>query len=92
VRYAVLIYNPKLKDGQAKLTSQLLISQGEKVLLREPEEPVQAVANTQYAKIGQFGVSKMQPGRYVLTVTITDTLADKKRQTISRSLDFTVVP
>jgi VWFA-related protein len=92
VRYAVLIYNPKLKDGQAKLTSQLVISQGEKVLLREPEEPVQAVANSQYAKIGQFGVSKMQPGRYVLTVTITDTLADKKHQTISRSLDFTVLP
>ncbi len=92
VRYAVLIYNPKLKDGQAKLTSQLVISQGDKVLLRQPEEPVPAVANTQYAKIGQFGVSKMQPGRYVLTVTITDTLADKKRQTISRSLDFTVLP
>jgi len=91
LRYAVVIYNPKLKDGQAKLTSQLVISQGDKVLLREPEEPVQAVANNQYAKIGQFGVSKMQPGRYVLTVTITDTLADKRRQTISRSLDFTVL-
>jgi len=92
VRYAVLVYNPKLKDGKAQLTSQLVISQGDKVLLREPEEPVQAVANNQYAKIGQFGVSKMQPGRYVLTVTITDTLADKKRQALSRSLDFTVLP
>jgi VWFA-related protein len=92
LRYAVVIYNPKVKDGQAKLTSQLVISQGDKVLIRQPEEPVPAVANNQYAKIGQFGVSKMQPGRYVLTVTITDTLADKKRQTISRSLDFTVLP
>jgi hypothetical protein len=34
----------------------------------------------------------MQPGRYTLTVVITDTLADKKKQPISRSLDFTVVP
>ena len=92
LRYAVLIYNPKLKDGQAKLTSQLIISQGDKVLLRQPEEPVEPVANNQNAKIGQFGVSKMQPGRYVLTVIVTDTLADKKRQTLSRSLDFTVVP
>ena len=91
VRYAVLIYNPKLKDGQPKLTSQLIISQGGKVLLREPEQPVEPVAN-QHAKIGQFGVSKMAPGRYTLTVVITDTLADKKKQTISRSLDFTVVP
>ena len=92
VRYAVLIYNPKLKDGQPKLTSQLIISQGGKVLLREPEQAVEAIANNQHAKIGQFGVSKMQPGRYTLTVVITDTLADKKKQTISRSLDFTVVP
>lgn len=92
VRYAVLIYNPKLKDGQPKLTSQLVISQDGNVLLREPEQPVEAVTTGQFAKIGQFGVSKMQPGRYTLTVTITDTLADKKRQTLSRSLDFTVVP
>ncbi len=92
VRYAVLIYNPKLKDGQPKLTSQLIISQGGKVLLREPEQPVETVANNQHAKIGQFGVSKMQPGRYTLTVVITDTLADKKKQTLSRSLDFEVVP
>ncbi|HEX6651016.1 MAG TPA: VWA domain-containing protein [Pyrinomonadaceae bacterium] len=92
VRYAVLIYNPKLRDGQPKLTSQLTISQGGNVLLREEEKPVEAVTTGQYAKIGQFGVSKMQPGRYTLTVTITDTLADKKRQTLSRSLDFTVVP
>lgn len=92
LRYAVLIYNPKLKDGQPKLTSQLIISQGEKVLLRQPEEPVEPVGSNQHAKVGQFGVSKMQPGRYVLTVIVTDTLADKKRQTSSRSLDFTVVP
>jgi VWFA-related protein len=92
VRYAVLIYNPKLKDGQPKLTSQLIISQAGKVLLREPEQAVEPIANNQRAKIGQFGVSKMQPGRYTLTVVITDTLADKKKQTISRSLDFTVVP
>src|SRR6185369_14853088 len=92
VRYAVLIYNPKLKDGQPKLTSQLIITQAGKVLLREPEQPVESIASNQHAKIGQFGVSKMQPGRYTLTVVITDTLADKKKQTLSRSLDFTVVP
>ena len=92
LRYAVLIYNPKLKDGQPKLMSQLIISQGGNVLLREPEQPVEPLANNQHAKIGQFGISKMQPGRYTLTVVITDTLADKKKQTVSRSLDFTVVP
>jgi hypothetical protein len=91
LRYAALIYNPKMKDGQAKLTSQLIISQGGNVLLREPEQPVEPPVNNQHAKIGQFGISKMQPGRYVLTLTVTDTLSDKKR-TISRSLDFTVLP
>ena len=92
VRYATLIYNPKMKDGQAKLTSQLIISQGNNVLLRQPEQPVAPPTNNQHATIGQFGISKMQPGRYVLTLVVTDTLADKKRQTVSRSLDFTVVP
>jgi VWFA-related protein len=92
VRYAALIYNPKLKDGQAKLTSQLIISQGGNVLLREPEQPLGPPANNQHAAIGQFGISKMRPGRYMLTLIVTDTLADKKQQTMSRSLDFTIVP
>lgn len=91
LRYVTLIYNPKLQDGKPQLRSQLIISQGNKVLLREPEQPVESNGSTPITKLGQLGLSKVAPGRYVLTLVITDPLADKKAQTQARSIDFTVV-
>jgi len=41
-------------------------------------------------KMGQLLLAKVQPGRYVLTLVVTDTLADKKNQTLARSIDFNV--
>jgi VWFA-related protein len=92
LRYVAMIYNPKLSNGKPQLRSQLIISQGGKVLFREPEQAVEPPANNSspVVKVGQLGLSKVQPGRYILTLVITDTLADKKSQTVSRSLDFTV--
>jgi VWFA-related protein len=90
LRYAALIYNPKLKDGSSQLRSQMIISQGDKVLFREPEQPVESKGDGPVTKIGQLGLSKVAPGHYVLTLVITDTLADKKTQTLARSIDFTV--
>ena len=40
--------------------------------------------------MGQLGVSRVRPGRYLLTLVVTDPLADKKHRTITRSIDFTV--
>jgi hypothetical protein len=91
LRYVTLIYNPKLKDGKPQLRSQMIISQGNKVLLREPEQPIESNGTAPVTKIGQLGLSKVAPGRYVLTLVITDTLADKKIQTLAHSIDFTVV-
>ncbi len=91
LRYVTLIYNSKLKDGKPQLRSQLIITQGNKVLLREPEQPVESNGSTPVTKMGQFGLSKVAPGRYVLTLVITDPMADKKIQTQARSIDFTVV-
>ena len=91
LRYVTLIYNPKLKDGSPQLHSQMIISQGYKVLFSEPEQPVESKGTGPVTKMGQLGLSKVAPGRYVLTLIITDTLADKKIQTMARSIDFTVV-
>jgi len=90
LRYAAMIYNPKLKDGKPQLRSQLIISQGNKVLLRGPEEPIEANGSSPVTKMGQLALGKVAPGRYVLTLVVTDTLADKKTQTVARSIDFTV--
>lgn len=92
LRYATVIYNSKLKNGKPQLRSQLIISQAGKILMRGPEEEIAADSNTAIPAVGQFGVAKMQPGKYVLTLTITDGLADTKNQTVSRSLDFTILP
>jgi hypothetical protein len=72
----------------------MIISKDGNVLLREPEQDVPPPTDSSrpVAKIGQFGVSRMSPGHYLLTLIITDTLADKKYQTVSHSLDFTVLP
>jgi VWFA-related protein len=92
LRYAVVIYNPKLKDGKPQLQTQLVITQNGQVLYKEADQPVQVGPNAaQQLKVGQLGMSKVKPGRYTLTLLITDTLADKKANSLSRSMDFVVV-
>ena len=90
LRYVMMIYNAKMKDGKPQLNSQMIISQGGKVLFQEPEQPVSASGGP-VTKMGQLALSGVAPGRYVLTLIVTDTLADKKTSTQSRSIDFTVV-
>ena len=93
LRYAAVIYNPKVSGGQQQLRTQTIVSQRGKVLLQEPEQPVSGpLSGIQVIKIGQLGLSRVPPGQYVLTVITTDPAADKKSpRTISRSIDFTVV-
>ncbi len=91
LRYAVVIYNAKQKGGKAQVTTQLMISQRGQVIFKEPEEVVQTGDGKQTIKVGQLGLSGVKPGRYTITIVITDPLADKKAQTITRSLDFVVV-
>jgi VWFA-related protein len=93
VRYSAIIYNAKVEAGKPRVRSQLIISQGGKVLFREPEQEVEMKGTdpTQLVKVGQLALAKVQPGRYVLTLVVTDPLAEKNNQTLTRSIDFTVV-
>jgi hypothetical protein len=91
LRYAALIYNARLKDGKPQLLSQLIISQAGNVLFREPEQPVEFGNPSQPAKLGQIALAKVKPGRYVLTLIVTDPAADKKSLPLSRSIDFIVL-
>ena len=93
LRYAAMIYNAKLKAGKPQVRSQMIISQAGKILLREPEQAVEAPANgsSPVVKIGQFGTAKVPKGKYVLTLVMTDTQAEKRYQILSRSIDFNVV-
>ena len=93
MRYAVIIYNPKLKDNTPQVRTQLAISQNGQVLFKEAEETVPAVnlKDGQLLKWGQLKLSAVRPGRYTMTISITDPLADKKAQTLTRTMDFIVV-
>ncbi len=93
LRYATIIYNAKLKDGKPQVRTQLIISQNSQVIYKQDEEPLEVTANNSQSvlKVGQLGLAGVKPGRYTMTLVITDTLADKKAQTISRSMDFLVV-
>jgi VWFA-related protein len=93
LRYSAVIYNAKLEGGKPQLRSQTIISRGDKVVYRGAEQAVVPLGSdpTQVFTVDQVGLSKAAPGRYVLTLTITDTLADKKTQTITRSIDFDIV-
>lgn len=90
LRYAAVIYNAKREGDKTGIRTQTIISQGGNVLLKEPEEDLKVSDPTKVIKIGQLGVSRVNAGRYVLTVIVTDPLADKKFRTVSRSIDFTV--
>ena len=93
LRYAGIVYNAKLDTGKPKLRSRLIISQGDKVLFQEPEQLIETPGSGagQFVRVGQIGLSKVPPGRYVMTVVVIDPLAEKKRQIVSRSVDFTVI-
>lgn len=93
LRYAAIIYNPKLADGKSQLRTQTIISREGKIVYQEPEGPVTTeIQNNQVMKVGQLGLQKAQPGHYILTLMITDPLADKQSRIIIRNVDFMLTP
>jgi len=93
LRYAAIIYNPKLSDGKTQLRSQTIISRDGKIVYQEAEAPITStVQDSQVMKVGQLGLQKAQPGHYMLTLVVTDLNADKQSRTIIRNVDFMLTP
>ena len=90
LRYAVMIHNAKLKDGKPQLVTQAIISQAGNIVYQEPEQPLDVSNPAQIVKIGELGLSKVKPGKYFLTINVTDLNADKKYGKVSRTVDFTI--
>lgn len=93
LRYAVMIYNAKQRDSRPQVRSQLIISQNGQMIFKQPEEVVTPVGKDQsrLVKWGQLGLTAVKPGRYTITLVITDELAERRAQTVTRSMDFVVV-
>ena len=91
LRYAAIVYNAKATAGQTPIKTQLVVTQGSKMLLQNPEEPLTgALTGGGIVKIGQLGLSKVPPGRYTLSLILSDP-TDKKQPRVTRSIDFVVV-
>src|SRR5262249_2705944 len=91
LRYAAFIYNARFKDGAAQVRTQLSISQNGQLFFKQPEEAANPASKDTLVKWGQLGMGGVKPGRYTMTLVITDMLADKKAQSVTRSMDFIVV-
>lgn len=90
LRYAAVVYFPKVSDGKVQLTSQVIVSRGDKVVFQEAEQAVTGpLQDGRLVKIGQLGLGKAQPGRYVLTLLLKE--PGKKEKGIIRSVDFNLV-
>jgi hypothetical protein len=91
LRYAAVIYNSRMEGNKPLGQTQMIISQGSKIIYQEPEQPLSGtVSGAQVIKVGQLGLSKVNPGRYVLTLVVTDS-SDKKGRKLTRSVDFNVI-
>jgi VWFA-related protein len=93
LRYSAIVYNAKLDKGQPQFSTQLIISRDNRIIFKQPVQAVDLRGGdaSQTIKIGQIGLSKLPPGRYLLTLVVTDPLADKKNPTLTRSIDFHIV-
>jgi VWFA-related protein len=89
LRYALTVYNANVKDSRPQVKSQVIISQGGKVLFTEPEQLLEPGKQSPLTKMGQLGLAKVPTGRYVVTVVISD--ANDSNVKIARSIDFTLV-
>lgn len=92
LRFSAVVYNPKLEGGKPQLTARLILTRGGATIFDQPVQTVdiRGADDSQFVKLGQIGLNRLQPGHYVLTFVLTDTLADKKVQTLARSTDFQI--
>src|SRR5215831_3370302 len=89
LRFAVVVYNARVAEGKTQLRSQTFISRDGKIVYQGQETPITpGTDNSQVMKVDQLGLQKAQPGHYIVTILITDPLADKQSRTIIRNADF----
>jgi VWFA-related protein len=96
VDYFFNIYNAELDKatGRPRLQTQLrLFREQTEVYAGKPEEfdPEKQADMTSLQSATRIRLNGLQPGEYVLQVTVTDALAPEKRRTVTQWVDFEVV-
>jgi VWFA-related protein len=93
LRFTIVVYNAKTDSGKPQLSTKLTIGRPGKTVFEGPVKTVQlsGADASQTVRIGQIGLSKLSSGHYFLTLEVTDALADKKSQTVARTIDFSII-
>ena len=94
--YDFFVYNAQSeKSAPPQLLEQLILYRDGKPVFTSQQRPMKFGDQTDSKRL--LGGSAIQlgkdlpPGDYVITVLITDTLADRKHQVATQSMDFTIV-
>ena len=90
MRFTTFIYNAAQKGGPPQLGVQIKVLRGEEAIITPPETKVSTDKLSSFTNIpytGEFPLSSLPPGNYVLQVTITDRGTS---QSDSQQLRFTV--
>jgi VWFA-related protein len=96
LNYVYYIYNAHSdKEGPPQLTTQVTVFHEGKPVFTGHPSPLPTNGQAEVKRLIGGGViqlgTDLPPGDYVLQVTVTDALADKKHQTTSQWMDFSVV-
>jgi len=96
LNYAFFIYNARSEKGAApQLKTQVILFRDGKPVFTGNQIPMRSTNQPDLKRLVGGGIlqlgSDLTPGDYALQVTVTDALADKKHQTASQWMDFSIV-
>jgi VWFA-related protein len=96
LHYAFFIYNAQSEKGGApQLSTQVILFRDGKPVFTGKENPMKTTGQADMKRLIGGGIiqlgSDLEPGDYVLQVIVNDALADKKHQTTSQWMDFSIV-
>ncbi len=96
LNYAFFIYNARSEKGAApQLTTQVILYRDNKPVFTGEPNPMRNTNQPDLKRLVGGGIiqlgSDLTPGDYVLQVIVTDAQADKKHQTTTQWMDFSIV-
>ena len=96
LNYAFFIYNAQAEKGGApQLTTQVILFRDGKPVFTGKQNPMKTAGQADMKRLVGGGIiqlgSDLEPGDYVLQIIVNDELADKKHQTASQWMDFSIV-
>jgi hypothetical protein len=96
LNYAFFIYNAHSEKGAApQLTTQVILFRDGKPVFTGKQNPMTNINQPDLKRLVGGGIiqlgMELAPGDYVLQVIVNDALADKKHQTTSQWMDFSIV-